>query len=138
MKNALIVDIDGTIAKKHADRGIYEWDKVWMDEPIQTIIDLVNGMHEKGYAILVITGRDDKCQKQTEDWLRNNSVSYDALYMRKTGDYTPDTIVKENIVKQYLSGYNVVGAVEDRPSVARMYRKIGIPTIQVGNPDKEF
>lgn len=137
-KNAIILDIDGTIAEKHPDRGIYEFDKVWMDKPITTIIDLSNGMFEKGYSVVIITGRDVKCEKETLSWIKDNSVLFDELHMRPTGNYHPDTIIKEGIVKQLENKYNFVAAIEDRPSVARMYRKIGIPTIQVGNPDKEF
>ena len=58
--------------------------------------------------------------------------------MRATGDKRKDTIVKKEIWDNHIYGkYNVFLAIDDRPSVVRMWRQdVGIPVLQVN--DIEF
>jgi predicted kinase len=60
------------------------------------------------------------------------------LWMRATADNRKDTIVKKEIYEREIAGkYNVVGVVDDRPSVCRMWRyDIGLLVFQVH--DREF
>ncbi len=60
------------------------------------------------------------------------------LYMRKNGDYRPDTIVKAEMLEQMRQdGLNPIMAFDDRPSVIRMWRENGLAVADVGH-GKEF
>jgi predicted kinase len=65
-------------------------------------------------------------------------VPESMLLMRKRGDMRKDTIVKREIWDASLAGkYNVLCAIDDRPSVCRMWRyDVGLLVMQVH--DKEF
>lgn len=65
-------------------------------------------------------------------------VPESVLLMRKRGDMRKDTVVKKEIWDAELAGkYNVLCAVDDRPSVCRMWRyELGLLVMQVH--DKEF
>jgi predicted kinase len=141
---AAIVDIDGTVALMNG-RGPFEWDKVDQDLPNQAIIDMVMGLHLAGYYILFTSGRDGACRELTRKWIKecfpeNFDEDMDwRLLMRKPGDQRKDTIVKEEIFREHILGhFNVVVVLDDRPSVCRMWRDLGLNVVQVGNPYIEF
>jgi hypothetical protein len=108
MKNYVVVDIDGTIAKigdrlKLLGGGNPDWDKFYdrcdEDEPITEMVDLVNSL-ACHYLIVYCTGRRDTCRDKTLEWLKNHGLSeFDGLLMRKTGDRRVSTEVKPELLK---------------------------------------
>lgn len=138
LPNAVICDIDGTIAQMH-NRGPFEWDKVGQDFPRLRVMDIVD-KYAQNCNVICVSGRDEVCRNQTKEWLDLWRVSYNELLMRKAGDCRKDTIVKEEIFWEDIADYyNVVAVIDDRPSVVRMWWDIGIPNvICVGNPWEEF
>jgi hypothetical protein len=59
--------------------------------------------------------------------------------MRKTGDTRKDCIVKKEIFFRDISpNYNVVGAIDDRPQVVRLWHSLGIRVLACGFQSKEF
>lgn len=141
LPKVVIFDIDGTVAEM-VDRGPFEWSKVGSDKPREFAIEMLKGYSEKGYHIVMCSGRSDECYGQTVNWLnRYIGCSYwDDLFMRKAGDFRKDSVVKEEIFWQDITpNYNVVGVVDDRPTVLKLYLELSIPNvISVGNPYINF
>ena len=139
MPKAVIVDIDGTVAKMNG-RSPYEWSKVGTDIPRQFIIDIVRGLDAQGYVILAVSGRDGVCFDETKQWLVDKGVPHFYLFMREEGDTRKDTIVKEEIFWDLIAEHwNVVGVLDDRPVVLRAWREIGIENVlAVADPYLEF
>lgn len=136
---AVILDIDGTVAEMDG-RGPYDWHRVGEDKPRQFIIDIAKGLDAQGYTILAVSGRDGVCFDETKEWLLDNEVSFFYLFMREERDVRKDTVVKEEIFWDLIAEYwNVVGVLDDRPSVLRAWREIGIPNVlAVADPYIEF
>lgn len=136
---AVILDLDGTLAQM-VNRSPYEWHRVGEDSARQLIIDMAKGFDAQGYTILVVSGRDSVCFDETSEWLKDNEVPYFYLYMREEGDIRKDTIVKEEIFWDLIAdNWNVVGVVDDRPAINRLWMELKIPNvINVGNPYIEF
>lgn len=133
----VILDVDGTVAKVNG-RGFFDWDKVSTDLPHQHVIDIVKGIQDDTY-IVCMSGRDEVCRQDTEDWLLQHGIYVDELHMRKQGDMRKDTIVKEELFWEHVAdNWNVQFAVDDRPSVLRLWVELGIPIVSVGNPFIEF
>lgn len=133
----VILDVDGTVAKING-RGFFDWDKVSTDLPHQHVIDIVKGIQDDTY-IVCMSGRDEVCRQDTENWLLQHGIYVDELHMRKQGDMRKDTIVKEELFWEHVAdNWNVQFAVDDRPSVLRLWVELGIPIIAVGNPFIEF
>lgn len=131
MKKAVIVDVDGTLSER-GDRGPFEWHKVGIDTPQQDIINLSNMFKEKGYIVIVLTGRDGICYDQTALWLEEYGVKYDKLYSRLEGDYRKDSVIKQEIYEKYIKGkYSVEYVVDDRNQVVNMWRSLGLRCLQV-------
>lgn len=141
LPKAVIFDVDGTIAQMDG-RGPFEWHRVGEDKPRQLIIEMLRGYANRGYKIIICSGRSDECIAETTKWLDQYVGSYfwDHLYMRKTGDYRKDTEIKEEIFwTKLVDSYNIVACVDDRPMMIRLWHELKIPNvIAVADPYKEF
>ena len=129
---AIVVDIDGTLAHMK-NRSPYDESRVGEDEfdhiVSETILGLVN---RTGAEVIVVSGRTDKCRKETEAWLDGNGFPFDHLFMRKSGDQRPDWIVKNEIYDASIIPYNdIIAVFDDRDQVVRHLRKRGIKVFQV-------
>ena len=128
---AILCDIDGTLAHMGDTRSPYEWEKVGGDSVDQDIADLINTLNDHSHIILV-SGRDASCRKQTEDWLSRYDIDYDVLLMRPAGDKRKDTIVKREMFYQAIRDhYQVRFVLDDRDQVVEMWRSLGLKCLQV-------
>lgn len=136
---AILFDIDGTLAQMEG-RSPFAWDKVGTDSVKELIKAMAVGYDQQGYLVICVSGRDGVCYDDTQLWLHKNEIPYWYLFMREEGDMRKDTIIKEEIFwNKIADDYNVVGVVDDRPSVVRMWHELKIPNIIcVGNPWVEF
>lgn len=127
----IMVDIDGTLAKMNG-RGPFEWHRVGEDSPIHHMIDLVRLYDGMGYLIILMSGRDSVCRKETVDWLEKYDVPYDYLHMRPEGDMRKDSIVKHELFWTHVGPFFAVDVVfDDRSQVVKMWRRIGLTCYQV-------
>lgn len=136
---AILFDIDGTLAQMEG-RSPFAWDKVSTDSVKETIKAMAIGYDAQDYLVICVSGRDGVCYDDTKSWLNINRIPFWYLFMREEGDTRKDTIIKEEIFwAKIANDYNVVGVVDDRPSVVRMWHELKIPNIIcVGNPWVEF
>lgn len=134
--NAVIVDIDGTVAKM-ADRSPYDWKRVGEDSPIPAVLDMVVALERAGNMILFTSGRDGSCYAETENWIMQHYLGARwRLVMRAPNDNRPDWIIKAEIFdKFYREGYNIKLVVDDRNQVVDMWRKLGLTVAQVAPGD---
>lgn len=136
---AWIVDIDGTIALNNAGRNPYDYDRVHEDDVCVSLRQILWLLDQHGHFLIVVSGRDDSCQEETEQWLIENGVPYDFIYMRKTGDKRKDSIVKAEIFDEHIrQEFNVMGVFDDRLQVARMWHAMGLRLFRLGDPDANF
>ena len=140
LTKAVIVDVDGTLAHHHGVRNIFEWDKVDLDKPDTLVVEVVRGLKSQGVHIVITSGRDDICKKKTWEWLYCNlGFEPSALYMRVTGDTRKDCIVKREIFfRDIAPKFNVIGAIDDRPQVVRLWHSLGIRVLSCGLQHIEF
>ena len=132
LPNAVIVDIDGTLAHMDGNRSPYDYSKVSGDRCDSTIREMVKAYNESGYEIIIVSGRKDECYDVTRKWLTDNRIPFEYLLMRKTEDNRPDWIVKKEIYEEHIKGkYNVEFVLDDRDQVVRMWREEGLKCLQV-------
>jgi predicted kinase len=139
LPSAYIVDIDGTIAHNKNQRWFYDWDRVGEDHPIEETIELTNMLYHAGNKIILMSGRDSVCRKETEDWCDRHGVKHDWLFMRPEGSMEKDRHVKEKMFWKHIAPYyDVRGVFDDRLQVCLLWYDLGIPLFKVGDPIKEF
>lgn len=126
---AFIVDVDGTVADMEGIRKPYDWDKVHLDRPRESVIAMVTGLMNSGYKIIFLSGRDGVCFHKTRDWLKEYFGHFETLLMRKEDDQRKDYIIKEELFWKIADDYNIVGAIDDRHQVLRLWEELGIKDI---------
>lgn len=138
--SCILVDIDGTIANNE-DRNPYDMTLVKNDKPIQEVIDLVKALclFDLELKVVFITARPANAREDTTAWLKRHGLWNSTLLMRNEGDLRKDSVIKKELYEQYIEGnYTVKLVIDDRPSVCRMWRSLGLMTLQCGDPHNEF
>ena len=151
--NALIVDIDGTVAKMH-NRGPHDYAKVSQDlpnGPVIRILETYVGSRYPDLSILFVSGRPELCREDTERWI-NQEIGLQAagevrLFMRPTWmvdpksgkevrDYRKDYVIKREIYEREIEGkYNVLFCLDDRDQTVQGWRDLGLTCLQVAPGD---
>jgi len=162
LPKAIICDLDGTLAIIN-DRSPFDASKCEQDILNKPVADVVMAMYKKGYKILFVSGRTDEFLPQTKRFIENHLIVEKTerpmfyhgdylmegdwkttfnpmtfiLHMRKTGDSRKDYIVKKEIYDEHIKDkYDIQFVLDDRPSVVRMWRSLGLTVFQLN--DKEF
>lgn len=133
--NAIICDIDGTLA--HMDgRGPFDWDKVGTDKFDYWIGNILNLHQAVGATIILVSGRDAVCRKETMEWLAKYGVRFTHLFMRHQGDMRKDFVVKEEIFNKHIRyNYAVMFVLDDRNQTVNYWRSEGLKCLQVAEGD---
>lgn len=132
---AIIVDVDGTLARKHDKRGYFDWHLVGDDHYHEDICELTRMYHLNGYAVLVVSGRMEAARPYTEKWL-TEKVPFSRLFLRANNDYRKDDIVKSEIYHENIKDeYDIRVVIDDRDSVVAMWRSLGLRCLQVARGD---
>jgi len=130
-RRAVIIDIDGTLALRRTgpgERSPFDWGRVGEDLPNPPVIELAQVLAASSrYMMIVMSGRDEVCRRQTEMWLDAQQVPFDVLLMRAAKDNRKDAIVKEELYRRHIEGrYEVAFVVDDREQVITMWRSLGL------------
>ena len=133
-RECVIFDLDGTFAFLGA-RSPYDASTAEDDE-LNAAVHFVYEAIRAGKpetAIVLISGREDRWQAETERWLARHGICCDALFLRRRGDRRKDTVVKREIYERHIAGvYDVRVVFEDRDQVVRLWRdELGLPCFQV-------
>jgi predicted secreted acid phosphatase len=151
-QKSIICDLDGTLCDTSKRQHFVKTKpKDWLsfyrnipyDEIHEWCYELIFAMFHRGYHIIFVSGRSEENREMTLEWLleklneANMRMLRPSLFMRKAGDYRKDSIVKNEIYETYIKDkYDVLFCVDDRPSVCRMWRSIGLTVLQCN--DVEF
>ena len=147
-KNTVIFDLDGTLADITARKelatksnGKLDWDvfhdpsNIKLDVPNEPVVKMAQMFTENGFTIIIFSGRSDKTKFTTRSWLSNNRVPFQKLIMRdsKISNYTPDDVLKKDMLDKYADINDVFLVVDDRNKVVDMWRSLGLTVFQVAD-----
>jgi predicted kinase len=134
LPGAWIFDIDGTLAHMNG-RSPYDWARVGEDDVDDSVRAMLRAL-EMEFHIVLMSGRDESCRSITEQWLTDNGIPFDVLHMRPAGDNRRDDVVKRELFDTHVRAHwNVLGVVDDRNQVVRMWRAMGIKCYQAAEGD---
>lgn len=130
LPKAIIVDIDGTIAR-HTTRVVYDNTRYYEDEPIPEVLEIVVRLMKSDVKAIFLTGRDDVGREDTIRWLKDkcNIVGcYDLLMRPPAPDVhhnSPDYEYKKYMFDTYVKDkYHVLAWFEDRVRNVEMARNV--------------
>ena len=140
MKNIVVVDIDGTIAKVSKERlnflesGRTDWDAFYRmsfnDKPINEIIHLIWTIRIS-YRIVFCTGRSEIVRDATQKWLDSNDLK-GKLIMRPNDCIIEDAEMKPQLlIDNGIDLNHIALAIDDKDSVVDKFRSLGIKCLQV-------
>jgi hydroxymethylpyrimidine pyrophosphatase-like HAD family hydrolase len=135
----VICDLDGTLALR-GDRGPFDYSRVGEDAPNPAVVLTAKLWLHAGYTLVFVSARDDSCYDETKAWLEKNKLYSNQngnlfLYMRRTGDYRADDIVKRELYDEHISPQEVLLVLDDRTKVVNMWRSLGLTCFQVAPGD---
>lgn len=139
-KKAIIVDLDGTLCDvdhrvEFVRKVPIDWqgfnDRMSADKVNLWCQELIEAMSAKGCDIYFITGRGEDYRGLTEEWLKRHHINYQGLFMRPANDMREDAEIKEEQYVKHLKGkFNILFVVDDRLSVVRRWRELGLVCLQ--------
>lgn len=137
LPQAIIVDVDGTVADCTGVRSPYDTTKYHLDKPKEDVIRLVRDLHYKcGYKVIFCSGRHEDFFDVTQEWLFSHvKVPFVGLFMRYERG-TEDSVIKSELFNRHILGkYNIVSVFDDRNRVVEMWRTRGLLVNQVAEGD---
>lgn len=136
-RDAVLFDLDGTLCdvrsiRHHVTGTVKDFDAFHRASadcpPNQDVVEAARKARADGLGVLIVTGRAEKYRELSSLWLARHGVEFDAMWMRPDGDFRPDYVIKEEILQDIiLSGWRPVEAHDDRPPVAEVWERHGIP-----------
>jgi len=141
MRDAVIVDMDGTLCDVSAVRHFVEGEDRDFDAfhgaaidcpPNPDVVEAVAKAREAGNAIVIVTARSAKWRDYTIMWLDIHDIAYDRLYMRIEADFRHDYLIKTDILKAIRKdGFEPIHAWDDSPKVIALWRENGIDVTEI-------
>jgi hypothetical protein len=141
LEKCIIFDIDGTLANcshrvHHVNGAKKDWKAFMAGIPDDTPIEQTRVLNhllmmESPYPIFLCSGRSEDEQAMTEAWLTKYDIHYEKMFMRKSGDYRADHIIKRELLEEIRTeGYEPWLIFDDRQCVVNMWRKEGLFVLQ--------
>ena len=140
MKYYILCDIDGTIADNQHRQSLLkeysDWDEFFRqmvkDKPLKEAINLIEKEYRKGKKIYFLTGRPERFRKETDDWLKQNTLIENyKLIMREDDDHRNKVKVKEEMLKKNCSIEEIDFFLENDDELIVLWRSLGIKVIDV-------
>jgi phosphoglycolate phosphatase-like HAD superfamily hydrolase len=145
---AVIVDVDGTLAEFNPSE-VHQWvlgvEKDWdpffehmRNAPaITNVLKLVKLLKAQGQHIVICSGRPDSHREATIEWLKQQDVPFDAVYLRPNNtDHLADEVVKDQLLKaMHNDGYQPWLVLDDRTAVVDHWRAMGLTCLQCAPGD---
>lgn len=132
LPKAIICDLDGTLCLMNG-RNPFDASKCDEDLLNEPVANVLRNYKKLGYAILLVSGREDRFKEPTLRFLEKHTIVFDDLIMRKSKDNTKDSIIKTEIYNSFIKeNYFVEFVLDDRNQVVDMWRKdLKLPCFQV-------
>lgn len=145
----VLCDLDGTLALLNG-RSAYDESSVGDDLPNAPVIEVLQALtglgswqrmsaNDRFLDVVFLSGRSEKCEEATAAWLSKHvgiDVQDIELYMRTFGDNRPDQEIKLELFNKHIRHrYNVKVVLDDRSSVVRLWRSLGLTCLQVADGD---
>jgi hypothetical protein len=132
------VDLDGVLADvRHrlhfVERQPKDWDAFFaaasgdplLEEGRAVVHDL-----EPGHEVVYLTGRPERCRRDTVEWLRRYGLPDGRLIMRRRGDFRPARLTKVELLRRLTASRPVAVLVDDDPQVCAAAREASFTVLE--------
>ncbi len=132
------VDIDGVVADvrhrlHHVERRPKDWDAFFAAAPEDALLPegraVVDRLVAEGLDLVWLTGRPERCRRDTVRWLRDQGLPAGPLHMRGDSDRRPSRLMKLGVLTRLAEGRTVAVVVDDDDAVVRTLRGAGFTVL---------
>lgn len=140
LPKAFILDFDGTLCDVRSilhlldrnDQHLVAFHEATHTAPENEIVfAILNAVVEAGITPILLSARGERWRSITTDYLVQRQYTPEIFHMRADDDLRSGAEVKRDILRVLSREWNIVGAIDDDPSVARMWESENIPVILV-------
>lgn len=127
--DCIIVDMDGTLAFNLSGRNFFDdIDMIKYDTPLLATVSILRAMKMTGTCnIFIVTGRSEKSREATENWLAENNIPFDKVFMREEKDFSHSNDFKQKVYEDNIkNNYNVLFVLDDDTKCMKMYQEQGL------------
>ncbi|MFE3200418.1 hypothetical protein [Embleya sp. NPDC059237] len=133
-----VFDLDGTVADtRHrlhfVEASPRDWDAFFAaatrDAPLAEGVELARSSAE-AHEVVYLTGRPERCRRDTVDWLDRHGLPAGRLLMRAERDRRPARVAKPALLRKLARGRTVAMVVDDDALVCDAYRAAGFRVIR--------
>ena len=133
-----VVDLDGVVADvRHrltfVERRPKDWDQFFGAAPLDPVLPegraVVEQLVASGHELVWLTGRPERCRRDTVDWLARNDLPSAQLFMRRANDHRPARMTKLAVLRQLAARRTVAVMVDDDVAVVRTLRTAGFTVL---------
>ncbi|MBM7169901.1 hypothetical protein JQK87_16025 [Streptomyces sp. G44] len=116
-----VFDLDGTLAdtthrQRYLERSPRDWDAFFAaaphDPPLAQGVDLAR-RSARECEVVYLTGRPERCRKDTEEWLARQGLPTGRLWMRRNDDRRPARRTKLEILRTLARKREIRMLVDD-------------------------
>lgn len=138
MKPLAVFDIDGVLADvrhrlHHVERRPKDWDAFFAaavdDPPLEQGVALARASAED-CEVVYVTGRPERCRRDTLAWFRQHGLPEGTLSMRRSGDRRPARQAKLQLLQRLARDRTVAVVVDDDLQVCRAYEDAGFRVLR--------
>lgn len=133
-----VLDIDGVLADvrhrlHHVRSRPKDWAAFFAAAPGDFLLaegSAVAGRLAADHEIVYVSGRPERCRRDTLEWLSTHGLPAGRLMLRRDGDRRPARQVKLEVVRGLAQAQQVVMVVDDDPEVCAEIRTAGLVAFQ--------
>ncbi|CAM5579460.1 phosphatase domain-containing protein [Streptomyces aurantiogriseus] len=133
-----VFDLDNTLAdtthrQRFLERKPRDWDAFFaaapQDPPIpEGVAMAVESARE--CEVVYLTGRPERCRRDTREWLERHGLPDGRVYMRRDGDRRPARRTKLEILRRLARDREVLVLVDDDELVCDDAEAAGFPVVR--------
>lgn len=140
-----VVDIDGVLADVrhrlyHLRRRPKDWDAFFAgapdDPPLAEGLAVVSHL-AAGHDLCYVSGRPERCRRDTLTWLRAHDLPEAPLHLRAEHDRRPARLAKIDLLRRLSRDRTVAILVDDDPAVCAAAEQAGFTTFRATWMDEQ-
>lgn len=136
--DGVLVDSENRLRLCLKPNNEVDWDcfldcnKLFMDSPKPRNISLLKLLRDRGFGIIIVTGRRESMRECTISQLRSFGVKeFDELFMRPDNNTQPDPIYKSWIIKNIMRRYEILVHFDDNANTVSTLVSNGIDAVVI-------
>lgn len=140
MTASILVDIDGVLSDASWRSPDGNWDAfhagIPKDKPFLGVINIINACYDSDITVIGLTGRPQKWEPLTLEWLVKHRVMLAKVLFRPDADFRPAPLVKWDRAVDYFGSElklrtSTLALFDDDENVITLFRAAGITTFHV-------